>query len=137
MYICEDCGEIFSTPEYHKGTDRCPSCGNKYFDEAVYCKVCHEYVSNDDAYGYGHDLVCKDCINTRKLDLDFLATATEDTEEIDIPVLYRYIFDDDEIHSILYRAAKEKLALGDFDASDYIDDYANDIAEAYIKEEEK
>lgn len=136
MFIC-DCGEIFSAPEYHKGEDHCPNCGSKYFDEAVQCKICGEYVSNDDAYGYGGDRVCKECLKSRKDDIDFLAGATDDAQEIEIPVLYRYIFTDDDIQAILYRAAKELQGYGDFDASDYIDDYANDLAEAYINEEGK
>ena len=135
MFIC-DCGEVFSAPEYHKGEDRCPGCGSKYFDEAVQCQICGEYVPNDDAYGYGPKRVCKDCIKSRKNDIDFLAGATDDMEEIEIPVLYRYIFTDDDIHAMLYRAAKELLGYGDFDATNYIDDYANDIAER-LKEEEK
>ena len=135
MYICEKCGEIFSTPEWHNGIDRCPGCGNKYFDEAVYCKVCNDYVSNDDAYGYGSTRVCKDCIETKRDDLDFLATVTEDTQDVEIPILYRYLFDDDDIKAMLYHAAKRQLELGFFDARDFIDDYANDIAEAMVKEE--
>lgn len=134
MFIC-DCGEIFSSPEIHRGTDICPGCGSKYFDEAVQCQICGEYVSNDDAYGYGPKRVCKDCIKTRKNDIDFLAGATDDAQEIEIPVLYRYIFTDDDINAMLYRAATELLGYGDFDASDYIEDYANDIAEALKKEE--
>lgn len=134
MFIC-DCGEIFSSPEIHRGTDICPGCGSKYFDEAVQCKVCGEYVSNDDAYGYGHDLVCRDCIGNRKHDLDFLATASSDAEDFELPIIYRYIFSDDEINAILYHAAKAKQERGDLDLSDFVSDYANDIAEKLCEEE--
>jgi RecJ-like exonuclease len=137
MYICDECGDVFSTPEFHKGTDICPGCGNKYFDEAVQCKICGEYVSNEDAYGYGHDLVCRDCVNSRKDDMEFLASCTQDHEEVEIPVIYRYIFSDDEINAILYHAAKAKQERSDLDLSDFVSDYANDIAETYIKEEGK
>ena len=136
MFIC-DCGEIFSAPEYHKGEDHCPNCGSKYFDEAVQCRICGEYVSNDDAYGYGGDRVCKDCINSRKYDLEFLATCTEDMQEIEIPVIYRYIFDDDQIHSLLYAAAKRLQERGELDMTNFVNDYENDIAESYIIEEGK
>lgn len=136
MFIC-DCGEIFSTPEYHRGEDRCPGCGNKYFDEAVQCKICGEYVSNEDAFGYGRICACRDCVNSRKDDLEFLASCTQDFEEVEIPVIYRYIFDTKDIEAILYHAAKAKQERGDLDLTGFVSDYANDIAETYIKEEGK
>lgn len=135
MFICDVCGEVFSTPEYHKGNDICPGCGNKYYDEAARCTICHEYVNSDDAYGYGNDTVCKDCLKTRKDDISFLASAVEDTQDFELPMFYRYIFSDDDIHAILYRAALKKRANGELDTLSFIDDYANDIAEAMCKEE--
>lgn len=137
MYICDNCGETFSTPEFHKGTDICPGCGNKFFDEAVQCKICGVYVSNEDAYGYGHDNVCRDCLNSRKDDMEFLASATQDMDEVEIPVIYRYIFDSEDINAILYHAAKEKQAREGLDLSGFVSDYANDIAEIFIQEEGK
>jgi predicted amidophosphoribosyltransferase len=113
----------------------CPECGSHAFDEAVQCRGCGEWVPRSEAWGFGSRLRCKSCVSERSEDIDFLVSATGDTEDVEIPMLYRYIFSDDDIEAILYRAAKEKLARGDFDASDYIDDYANDIAEAMEKEE--
>ena len=134
MLICNKCGEVFSTPEYHKGDEICPGCGGRYFDEAVRCASCGEWIAMDEAYGYGHKMHCMDCINKHKEDIDFLGKATEDAQDIEIPMLYRYIFSDDDIKSILYRAAKEKLERGEFDATEFIKDYANDIADAIGEE---
>lgn len=44
MYICRDCGSLFSTPEFPKrGRAACPDCGSKSMTEANYCNLCHEY----------------------------------------------------------------------------------------------
>ena len=43
MYICKDCGSIFSTALYNKGNRTCPDCGSKNYVEANYCKLCHDY----------------------------------------------------------------------------------------------
>lgn len=135
MFICDNCNAVFSEFDFPVNKEVCPECGSRAFDEAVQCRGCGEYVPRIEAFGFGGRLRCKECVRERKEDIDFLVSATGDTEDVEIPMLYRYIFSDDDIHAILYRAAKEKLARGDFDASNYIDDYANDIAEALEKEE--
>lgn len=43
MFICRNCGSVFSAPEYHRGKDICPDCGSKNYVEANYCNLCHEY----------------------------------------------------------------------------------------------
>lgn len=43
MYICQDCGSLFSTGAWKKGKMLCPECGSTVLTEAVYCKLCHEY----------------------------------------------------------------------------------------------
>ena len=43
MYICKDCGSIFSTALYNKGKRTCPDCGSKNYVEANYCNLCHDY----------------------------------------------------------------------------------------------
>lgn len=141
MFICNHCGATFESPEYNDSAvcdnEVCPDCGSSAFDEAVMCKGCGEWIARMDAYGYSGNLYCKDCIDDTKADIDFLAKATDDTEDIEVPALYRYIFSDDEIASILYHAALEKRRTGDLDTSSYVDYYANDIAEALDTERRK
>ena len=45
------------------------------------------------------------------------------------------LFSDSDINAILFRAAKERQKEGTFDATDYMEDYANDIAYAIAEEE--
>lgn len=130
MYICDTCGEIFDEIACDLNHDRCPACDSRAFDEAVQCKGCGEWIPRMEAYGYSGNLFCKDCIDARKDDIDFLVSCTDDTEDVEVPALYRHIFSNDEIAAILYRAAKDRRTLGELDTSKYIDYYANDIAEA-------
>ena len=133
MYICEKCGEVFTESACDLANDKCPTCGSGAYDEAVRCIQCGEWIPMTKAHGYSRRMCCTDCINERKEDIEFLVKATDDMQDVEIPMLYRYIFTDDDIQAILYRAAKDKLTRGEFDASDFIDDYANDIAETLDK----
>ena len=148
MYICEKCGEVFEEPKViGNDVDRgevCPGCGNDYFDEAYQCAVCGEWVSSEKIHGYD-PYVCEDCINERKYDLPLLLEATKDEKfEFDIPALARYILDDDEIETLIIKELERRLKRAtdkfmpcsiDFDPTDFIADYANDIAD-YIGREE-
>lgn len=146
MYICEKCGEVFEEPKViGNDVDRgevCPGCGNEYFDEAYQCAVCGEWVSSDKIHGYD-PYVCEDCVNEHKYDLPTLLKATEDEKvEIDIPVLARYILTDDEIEELILKELERRVQKSTekfmpfpcFDATDFISDYANDIAD-YIGRE--
>lgn len=62
MYICKDCGSLFSTPSWQKNKAVCPDCGSKDLNEAAYCKLCHEYympVNSELWYAE----YCQDCQN--------------------------------------------------------------------------
>ena len=132
--ICNDCGEVFTETACDLAGDRCPTCGSIDIDDAVRCFRCGEWTSLTKAYGYNtHHMCCEDCMRDQKEDIDLLVKATEDTQDMEIPMLYRYIFSDDDIQAILYHAAQDKLNSGEFDASDFIHDYANDIADAMDK----
>ena len=43
MYICQDCGSLFSTGSWKKGKMLCPECGSTVLTEANYCNLCHDY----------------------------------------------------------------------------------------------
>lgn len=147
MFICEKCGEVFEEPKViGNDVDRgevCPGCGNEYFDEAYKCSVCGEWVSSEKIHGY-NPYVCEDCIAEHKYDLPTLLKATEnEKDEIDIPVLARYILTDNEIETLILKELERRLELAtdkfmpcsiDFDTSDFMKDYANDIAD-YIGRE--
>ena len=60
MYICNNCGEVFETPDTYKEHHPygmttaseewavCPSCGDNDFSEAKQCMLCGEYVAEID-----------------------------------------------------------------------------------------
>jgi rubrerythrin len=63
MYICNNCGEVFDTPETYEehhpyGTGYasekwsvCPNCGEPDYDEAKQCERCGEFVAELDGDG--------------------------------------------------------------------------------------
>ena len=74
MNICLDCGRVFDDEEADVIRDDpspagvslpsgyyeylcCPDCGSDYYEEAVKCLLCGEYVKEDNAIGD----FCKDC----------------------------------------------------------------------------
>ena len=148
MYIGEKCGEVFEEPkvvgcDVDRG-EECPCCGDEYFDEAYKCCVCGEYVSSDKIHGYD-PYVCEDCINEHKYDLKTLLKATEDERaDIEIPLLARYILTDEEIETLLLKELERRLKKTTdkfypfpcFDTTDFLADYANDIADQIGKEVE-
>lgn len=149
MYICEKCGEIFEEPkvignDVDRG-DVCPGCGNEYFDEAYKCAVCGEWVSSEKIHGY-NPYVCEDCIAEHKYDLETLLKATEDEKfDFEIPALARYILTDEDINTLIEKELERRVKRAtdkflpnpfDFDPTDFISDYANDIAD-YIGREDK
>ena len=147
MFICEHCGEVFEEPKViGNDVDRgevCPGCGRDDFDEAYKCAVCGEWVSADKIHGYS-PYVCEDCVNEHKYDLPTLLKATENEKfDIEIPALARYILDDDEIETLILKELERRFERAtdkfmpcsiDFDTSDFMKDYANDIAD-YIGRE--
>lgn len=146
MYICEKCGEVFEEPKViGNDVDRgevCPGCGNDYFDEAYKCAVCDEWVSSDKIHGYD-PYVCEDCVNEHKYDLPTLLKATEDEKfDFEIPALARYILTDEDINTLIKKELERRVQKSTekfmpfpcFDATDFISDYANDIAD-YIGRE--
>ena len=68
VYICLDCGEVFSEPSefyethgfqdhhYHETFTQCPKCGGDY-EEAVECERCGEYV----AESMSENCLCAKC----------------------------------------------------------------------------
>lgn len=149
MYICEKCGEVFEEPKViGSDVDRgevCPGCGSDDFDEAYQCALCGEWVASDKIHGY-RPYVCDDCIADYRYDLDTLMKATEnETFDFSIPALARYILTDEDINALIRKELERRLQRAtekflpnpyDFDTSDFISDYANDIADYITRKEE-
>lgn len=150
MFICKHCGEVFEEPKIiGNDVDRgevCPGCGMDEFDEAERCSECGEWISVDDIHGYGGGpYVCDDCLRERKYDLELLMNATKDeTFSFEIPALARYILSDEDITMLIKKELERRVKQAtdkflpnpyDFDPTDFISDYANDIAD-YIGREE-
>ena len=89
MYICRDCGSLFSTPEGTKsGKWVCPDCGSRNYTEAEYCELCHTYFIAD-----GYATYCPDCINLaeeqlreailQRVDPDFIKLLRAEYDDLD------------------------------------------------------
>lgn len=116
MFICK-CGEVFDVPKIREdGGDRgeyfayCPACGGVDYAEAKRCRRCGDWVAEFEIdQGY-----CHSCLAEIGYDED---TAWKFGEENPVTVtingLYGYLFDDNEIDTLLYQAAKSRLADGE------------------------
>lgn len=56
MYICKNCGSVFSTPVFAKNKSKCPDCDSKNFAEATQCRICKNYFIGNNYQDY-----CDDC----------------------------------------------------------------------------
>lgn len=142
MLICESCGAVFEYAATKLDNDTgyveesCPECGSEYITKAVKCQRCEEWVSEGDAFGYGKTVVCWDCVQGSKSDLELLAKATRDEyADYELPILFRTFFSDDDIESILLRELKKKNEEVTIDTSAFVKSHANEIAEEMVKED--
>ena len=89
MYICTNCGAVFSSPEFTKnGKSVCPDCGSKSIREANYCRTCHDYF-----IGCATEHYCPDCIEqatdqlrnaiTKWIDPDYIELLRDEYNDID------------------------------------------------------
>lgn len=88
MYICKECGGVFSEPwqdKNHKYT--CPDCGHKNFERANQCKICKEYFVSINSY----DKYCCECVESA---LDQLRRAIDRHVDPDYVELLRDEYDD-------------------------------------------
>ena len=143
MLICESCGAVFeyAATKMEQDTggveESCPECGCRYIMQAAFCKVCEDYVPEDECFGYGSNTVCIDCLQEESNDLDLLYAATKDErEDFELPVLFRTFFTDDEINEILMRELKACHAQVPRETKSFVRRYANEIAEEMVKEDQ-
>lgn len=88
MYICRDCGSLFSTPSFKNRKAVCPDCGSKNYTEAEYCKTCHSYFIAD-----GYTEYCPECIERaeeqlreailQKVDADYIELLRSEYDDLD------------------------------------------------------
>ena len=89
MYICKDCGSVFSALRYTRsGKYVCPECGSKNYSEAEYCKTCHTYFISD-----GYSEYCPECVERaeeqlreamlQKVDSDFIGLLRSVYDDLD------------------------------------------------------
>lgn len=142
MLICESCGAVFEYADSRMDNEtgcieeRCPECDGSYIMQAVKCQVCGEWVPEDDTFGFGSTIVCEDCVEKERWDLDLLYAATkEECEEFALPMLFRTFFTDDEITEILMRELKACHAQVPRETKSFVRRYANEIADEMVKED--
>lgn len=147
MYKCTSCGHIFEEGEQKTYTERhgldtppyekyegCPSCGSSDFEEVENCEICGELHPIDELHGG----VCDDCIDKCRYDFKKCVKIGErEKEPIKINSFLAYMFDADEIESILYQHLKNMSTSFGVDCSDYIDsdkDWFGEELKAYENE---
>lgn len=84
MYVCTDCGNLFSQPGWSKGKEFCPACGSRNFIEAVYCKLCHEYYIPAANELWEYTEYCPDCVNSAEEQLREAILQLVDPDYIDL-----------------------------------------------------
>lgn len=112
MFICK-CGELFDRPKVREdGGDKgeyfayCPACGGVDYAEAKRCRRCGDWVSEYEIeQGY-----CDLCLSEIGYD-EQVAWEFGEENKVDVPVngLYAYLFNEEEIDTILYEAAKKAI----------------------------
>ena len=77
MFVCIECGKVFSEPKYWEEThgleygpyetfSGCPSCGGA-FTETYRCDYCGEWIDTDKYVEIGDEKYCEDCFVIRNL----------------------------------------------------------------------
>lgn len=84
MFICKNCGSVFSQPEYRKGKTICPDCGSTNYHEANYCKLCHDYFLPDGYELWGNSEYCPECKRTAEHQLREAVLQMVDPDYIDL-----------------------------------------------------
>lgn len=115
MYKCLECGHLFeegeqATWEESRGEfwgtscseemNGCPICKGDY-EETKRCEICGGEFLKDELNG---GLVCDDCLEEKKRDLETCyKVSSDENEEITINALLVSLFDVSEIEKILYQ----------------------------------
>ena len=84
MYICKDCGSIFSTPAWIKRKSVCPDCGSKSMTEANYCNLCHEYFVPVGSELWDNSEYCPECREAAEEQLREAVLQLVDPDYIDL-----------------------------------------------------
>ena len=128
MYICEDCGHVFETPEkfaeaHGEHYEGCPECGSS-FAVADECKDCGEYFSIHDLNGG----ICEDCLRGRVNEYKYnpkacYCVAKGETESVELNSFLTCMFTVEQIEEILMQTLlnDEKIRPVDCTAFVYAD----------------
>jgi hypothetical protein len=141
MYICLECGSVFSDAgrfiETH-GLERgpyehycgCPHCGGG-FEEAVECSICGEmHPLSEDTNG-----VCADCIDSKADDLEFCYKVSQGEKiGVEINLLMFYLFTEEEMNEILMEAARKRKDCEGVSCASFINDRREWFAEKLEEE---
>lgn len=147
-YKCLGCGHIFEEGEQaawreymgechgslaYKEFSGCPICKGD-FEETKQCEICGGEFLEDELNG---GLVCDDCVEEYKRDLETCYAIAETTEkqEIKINALLASLFDVDEIETILYQQLES--VKDSIDCSAFINEDKDWFAEKLAEEVNK
>ena len=138
MYICEDCGTVFSETDFFVSRDYfwgspfdsrsecCPHCSSEDYGEAKECEVCGEYYGEEDLISG----VCEECIDKCRHDIDTCAEIGEESkEDVKINSFLLHFFDPKEIEEVLLDKLK---ADQNTDCSPFIDHDVTWFAEQLV-----
>lgn len=107
MYKCMDCGEVFDeyTADWKVHDEMaCPSCYSTDYDDAMQCKKCGDWFTDDE----GVSELCDDCLEFYKISYRHspqkLYKLTEDLEEkVEINYFLASVFTKEEIEKVLLK----------------------------------
>lgn len=134
MFKCEECGEVFETPNRWSETGLpyatltgCPKCGG-YYEEAEQCKVCKDWHLPSKMYSG----VCVDCLAEHGT-YDMCKSIFEgETENMNVDCLAYFILGEEKINQILKDYIEKELPKAD--CSEIIMDNKTWFAEKLIEE---
>ena len=84
MYICKDCGSLFSQGAWKKGKMLCPECGSTVLAEANYCNLCHDYFVPVGSELWDNTEYCPECREAAEEQLREAVLQLVDPDYIDL-----------------------------------------------------
>ncbi len=141
MYICRDCGTVFSEADFFVSRDYfwgspfdsrsecCPHCSSEDYGEAKECEVCGEYHDEEELISG----VCEECIDKCRHDVDMCAEIGEESKkEVKINSFLLSFFNVQDIEKVLLEKLK---ATPNIDCSTFIDNDISWFAEQLVIQE--
>ena len=135
-YICKDCGKVFDGDEIERRYESrgefwgvpcseeiavCPRCGGD-FNEAKQCKICGEWIDDDDWD------ICEDCLKKHKTIDNCIEIGEEIEMDISINGFLSFIYSKEDIEKVLVEHLKKDAEK----AKEYVDRFCYDDMSYFV-----